>query len=83
MSDCILCGEASGGSEYAICGDCCEANAASDREIVGCCRIDYLKERCMCCHKVETEKRSGPQLIAYGFVALFSFSAGVACGLLL
>lgn len=34
MSDCILCGGASGGSEYAICAECCEANASSEREIL-------------------------------------------------
>lgn len=60
--DCILCGHASGGRDYAICGECCELNAASEREIL------------------EAEKRNGPRLIAYGFVALLSFVAGVACG---
>ncbi len=34
MSDCILCGGASGGSEYAVCAECCEANASSEREIL-------------------------------------------------
>jgi len=65
MSDCILCGQTSSGSEYDICGECCESNAANERELL------------------KTEKRSGPQLIAYGFVALLSFAAGVACGWLL
>ena len=92
MSDCILCGHDSGGSEYDICGECCESNAASERELVkacvGCylncdCAAIYIGEQCPCCCVIETEKRSGPQLIDYGFVALFSFAAGVVCGWLL
>lgn len=97
MSDCILCGEASGGSEYAICGECCEANAASERELLktcadcwyNCdCTAVYVGERCPCCAGFEptyliSEKRKGAALIALLVLALLSFAAGVACGWLL
>lgn len=68
MSDCILCGGDSGGSEYAICGECCEANAASERRVgkqcADCymycdCDAVYYGESCECCggRMEEGEKR--------------------------
>ena len=75
MSDCILCGEASGGSEYAVCGECCEANADDDTR--------YLQRPGEPSEWRISEKRSGAFAFAVGIVALLGFSAGVACGWLL